>query len=68
MHQRHFSQVHGKAVKVFKGTDNFVESYSAFYDQGKATDTGLKDALIASKVTDIFVCGLATDVCVGNLA
>ena len=59
-------QVHAKATKVYKGVHSFVESYSSFYDTGKQAETSLARELKASGVTDIFVCGLATDVCVGE--
>ena len=62
------TQVHEKGIKVYKGVDGFVESYSSFFDVGKRGDTGLSDALQRHFVTDIYVCGLATDVCVGTVA
>ena len=55
----------GKVAKVFpKGTDTEIDSYSGFFDNGKRMATGLGDWLKAQGVTDVFVCGLATDYCV----
>lgn len=47
-----------------KGTDPFVDSYSAFYDNAHQRKTGLEDYLIREGVTDIYMMGLATDYCV----
>ncbi len=49
---------------VRKGTDEGIDSYSGFFDNGRLKATGL-DALLRSEgVGAIFVCGLATDYCV----
>ncbi|XP_013173672.1 PREDICTED: uncharacterized protein LOC106122285 isoform X2 [Papilio xuthus] len=53
------------AVKVYKGTNSEVDSYSVFWDNKKLTDTNLSMQLRARGVTDIYICGLAYDVCVG---
>jgi len=45
-----------------------VESYSAFYDKFRREETPLLAALCGQKITDVFVCGLATDICVGEVA
>jgi nicotinamidase/pyrazinamidase len=53
-----------------KGTDPGIDSYSGFFDNGRdhpaggARATGLGDFLLKRQVTDVFVCGLATDYCV----
>ena len=54
-------------MKIKKGRDREIESYSAFFDNAKGSSTGLADALHGRNVSDVFVCGLATDVCVGKL-
>lgn len=51
---------------IYKGVYSFIESYSSFYDNGKMSETRLYKELVRKSVTDIFVCGLATDVCVGE--
>ena len=47
-----------------KGTDPRVDSYSGFFDNGRRTSTGLGEYLKDHGVTDVYVCGLATDYCV----
>lgn len=49
---------------VRKGTDREIDSYSAFFDNGHRRATGLADYLQQRGVTDVFVCGLATEYCV----
>lgn len=47
-----------------KGEDPAVDSYSAFRDNDQSAVTGLADYLRAQGVTQLDVCGLATDYCV----
>jgi nicotinamidase/pyrazinamidase len=55
----------GRIGRVFqKGTDERIDSYSAFFDNGHRKTTGLGDYLKSSGVTDLVVLGLATDYCV----
>ena len=52
-------------ARVFpKGTDPAVDSYSGFFDNGRRRATGLGDYLQERGVTEVYVCGLATDYCV----
>ncbi len=54
-----------RVAQVFqKGTDPGIDSYSGFFDNGHRRGTGLAEWLSAHGVTDVFVCGLATDYCV----
>ena len=54
-----------KIARVFpKGTDPSIDSYSGLFDNGHRKSTGLGEWLKAQGVTDVFVCGLATDYCV----
>jgi nicotinamidase/pyrazinamidase len=54
-----------RIAKVFtKGTDPAIDSYSGFFDNGHRRATGLGDWLKARGVTEVHVCGLATDYCV----
>ena len=54
-----------RIVKVFqKGTDPEIDSYSGFFDNGHRRATGLGDWLKNKGVSDVYVCGLATDYCV----
>jgi nicotinamidase/pyrazinamidase len=47
-----------------KGTDPEIDSYSAFYDNAHRKSTGLSQYLRAQRVTELTLCGLATDYCV----
>jgi nicotinamidase/pyrazinamidase len=54
-----------RIARIFpKGTDAGIDSYSGFFDNGHRKSTGLGDWLKAKGVTEVFVCGLATDYCV----
>lgn len=53
-------------MKIYKGTTSDVDSYSVFWDNKKLSQTTLGTQLAQLNATDIFVCGLAYDVCVGN--
>lgn len=54
-----------RIARVFpKGTDPGIDSYSGFFDNGHRKATGLGDWLKERGVTEVFVCGLATDYCV----
>jgi nicotinamidase/pyrazinamidase len=51
--------------KVFrKGIDVGIDSYSAFFDNGRRRSTGLDKYLREQSVDELFICGLATDYCV----
>lgn len=47
-----------------KGTDETIDSYSGFFDNGHRKSTGLGDYLKEKGVTEVYVVGLATDYCV----
>jgi nicotinamidase/pyrazinamidase len=47
-----------------KGANRAVDSYSAFREADRTTDTGLAAWLKARGIERVFVCGLATDFCV----
>lgn len=47
-----------------KGTDKEIDSYSAFYDNGHLKSTGLTGYLKEKGVSQLFLCGLAADICV----
>ncbi|XP_054721391.1 nicotinamidase-like [Uloborus diversus] len=57
-----------KAQFVYKGTCPDIDSYSAFWDNQKRSQTSLSNELNERGVTDVFVSGLATDYCVGSTA
>jgi nicotinamidase/pyrazinamidase len=47
-----------------KGTRTALDSYSAFFENDRRTDTGLRHYLKGMRVRELVVCGLATDYCV----
>jgi nicotinamidase-related amidase/8-oxo-dGTP pyrophosphatase MutT (NUDIX family) len=54
-----------RIAKIFqKGTDPGIDSYSGLFDNGHRKSTGLREWLEENGVTDVYVCGLATDYCV----
>ncbi|CAF1121747.1 unnamed protein product, partial [Didymodactylos carnosus] len=56
------------AIHVFKGANPNVDSYSAFWDNMKLAKTTLDEQLKERNVTDVYVVGLATDICVSATA
>lgn len=55
-------------VKIYKGTLSHVDAYSAFWDNMRMNETGLRQELISRKISDVFFCGLALDYCVAASA
>lgn len=53
-------------IYVYKGSKSEIDSYSAFYDNCRLNETTLNADLKNNGITDIYVCGLAADVCVGK--
>ena len=49
---------------IRKGYHNEVDSYSTFVAADKKTKTGLTGYLLERGLTEVYVCGLATDFCV----
>ena len=49
---------------IRKGTKREIDSYSAFYDNGRKNSTGLAGYLLEKSVSKVVVCGLAADYCV----
>ena len=43
-----------------------IDSYSAFFDNAKLSKTCLEELVKKEGVSDVYVCGIATDVCVGK--
>lgn len=55
----------GRITRVFqKGTRPEVDSYSGLFDNGHRHSTGLAEWLREQGVTQVTVCGIATDYCV----
>lgn len=59
-------QIAEDAIFVYKGTDPDIDSYSAFWDNNKKSQTTLNEELKKKNITDVFICGIAYDVCVGE--
>ena len=57
-------EVGGIELVLRKGFHRGLDSYSAFFENDHATDTGLRYYLSGLGAREIFVCGLATDYCV----
>ncbi|MGJ8759429.1 bifunctional nicotinamidase/pyrazinamidase [Polaribacter sp. AHE13PA] len=54
-----------KCETIFrKGTNKEIDSYSAFYDNGHLKSTGLAGYLKEKGTTELYICGLAADICV----
>lgn len=54
-----------RIARVFrKGTDPGIDSYSGFFDNGHRKATGLADYLLDRGVDNVYLVGLAEDVCV----
>ena len=49
---------------IRKGYQSTIDSYSAFVEADRQTTTGLAAYLQARGITQLFLCGLATDYCV----
>ena len=53
---------------VFKGNKTNIDSYSAFFDNGKNNETPLNNYLKCKNIKKVDIVGLAFDYCVGNTA
>lgn len=53
-----------RALVVTKGENPQVDSYSAFFDNGRRIDTGLAGALRKHGIDEVVIAGLALDYCV----
>lgn len=49
---------------IYKGTEQNIDSYSGFFDNGKKKSTLLHDFLQKNHITSLYVVGIATDYCV----
>ena len=57
--------MHPNGQIIRKGIRPEIDSYSAFFDNKKLSKTALEEIIKKEGVADVFVCGIATDVCVG---
>jgi nicotinamidase/pyrazinamidase len=56
--------VPGANLIIRKGSNPQIDSYSAFLEADRTTRTGLDGYLTSRGVTEVYLCGLATDYCV----
>lgn len=56
------------SIRILKGTLSNVDAYSAFWDNMKLNETGLRQELLDRKVDEVYFCGLALDYCVSASA
>jgi nicotinamidase-related amidase len=57
-----------EVINLLKGYDSDIDSYSAFWDNQKLRETMLNNKLREHNVTQVFLVGIATDVCVYSTA
>lgn len=57
-----------KDIVIYKGQSTDVDSYSAFWDNGNLHQTDLFLQLLNNGIVDVYLCGLAFDVCVAYSA
>ena len=55
------------ALRIYKGINPNIDSYSAFFDNKKLSFTEMEQLLKEREVTDCYCCGIATDFCVGKI-
>lgn len=55
-------------IFVHKGTNSEIDSYSAFWDNQKRSETSLNSEIHSRGITDVFICGIAYDICVASTA
>lgn len=60
---KHLDQERVEAI-FRKGTDAKIDSYSAFFDNGRLKATGMEGYLRDRGVDEVHICGLAADYCV----
>ncbi|HSX12075.1 MAG TPA: bifunctional nicotinamidase/pyrazinamidase [Rhabdochlamydiaceae bacterium] len=48
----------------YKGSDKWVDSYSAFFDNARLRATGLEEYLKTRGINELYIAGVATDYCV----
>ena len=63
---RRLFEAHPEAAIVKKGVTPYIDSYSAFFDNKKLGHTELEGLIRNKGITDVFCCGIAYDVCVGE--
>lgn len=57
-----------RVINLLKGYERDIDSYSAFWDNQKIRETTLNSQLRENHVTQVFIGGIATDICVFSTA
>ncbi len=57
-------ETNGISAIFRKGMNPAVDSYSGFYDNRHLVSTGLSGYLKEKRITELYLCGLAADICV----
>lgn len=57
-------KIHNDVIIIKKGTNPDVDSYSLFFDNQRLSETTLNAQLKSRGISDVYVCGLAYDICV----
>ncbi|KAF7413810.1 hypothetical protein HZH68_002299 [Vespula germanica] len=52
------------SIQIYKGQNPDSDAYSVFTKENVKTNSKLETILLKIKATDLYICGLATDVCV----
>lgn len=53
---------------MYKGQSSYVDSYSAFWDNGHLAHTDLFVEFLRRGISEVYLCGLAFDICVAYSA
>jgi len=61
-----FDPMNRKVFYAKKGTNPDIDSYSPFFNNYRLNETDLHYQLEKEKITDLYICGIAYDVCVGK--
>lgn len=61
-------KIENNSIVIKKGTNPDVDSYSVFFDNQRLSKTTLDAELKSKGISDLYVCGIAYDVCVGFTA
>lgn len=57
-------KIRNDSIVIKKGSNSDIDSYSVFFDNQRLSETTLNAQLKSKGVTDVYVCGIAYDVCV----
>lgn len=57
-------KIQNDTIVIKKGSNSDVDSYSLFFDNQRLSETSLNDQLKSKGISDVYVCGIAYDVCV----